>query len=46
MPNDGYDDMCVTVLENAQNAGLCDVSGKIFLYIIVARFYFILFYFK
>jgi len=44
MPNDEYDDMCVAVLEKAQNAGLCDAPGKIFfLYIIVARFYFILF---
>ncbi|CAI6377105.1 unnamed protein product [Macrosiphum euphorbiae] len=27
IPNDGYDDMCVAVLENAQNAGLCETSG-------------------
>ncbi|KAL4153905.1 hypothetical protein QTP88_001738 [Uroleucon formosanum] len=26
--NDGYDEMCLDVLENAQDAGLCDVSGN------------------
>ncbi|KAL4153746.1 hypothetical protein QTP88_001579 [Uroleucon formosanum] len=26
--NDGYDEMCLEVLENAQDAGLCDVSGN------------------
>ncbi|XP_060865346.1 uncharacterized protein LOC132941347 [Metopolophium dirhodum] len=28
MPNDGYDDMCVAVLENAQNKGLCKASDS------------------
>ncbi|KAL4152905.1 hypothetical protein QTP88_000738 [Uroleucon formosanum] len=26
--NDGYDEMCLEVLENAQDAGRCDVSGN------------------
>ncbi|KAL4127493.1 hypothetical protein QTP88_011660 [Uroleucon formosanum] len=28
IPNDGYDEMCVEVLENAQDAGLCDVTRR------------------
>jgi len=45
MPNDEYDGMCVTVLENAQNSGLCDAPGKIFFYAL-SSLDFILFYFK
>jgi len=37
--DDGYDEMCVEVLKRAENAGLCDKPGKIFFYIISARFF-------
>ncbi|CAH1721182.1 unnamed protein product [Aphis gossypii] len=39
--NDGYDEMCCEVLENVQDAGLCDMTSKIFFIIIIiigARF--------
>jgi len=32
--NDGYDVMCVKILNNAEDAGLCNVKSKIFIFII------------
>jgi len=31
--NDEYDEMCVQVLKNAENAGLCKTTSKIYLFI-------------
>jgi hypothetical protein len=42
--DDGYDEMCLEVLNHVEDAGLCDDPGKIFfLFIYYQRFYLFLF---
>jgi len=44
--NDGNDEMCVEVLKNAESAGLCNTTSKIFLLLLALDFYLFLFIFK
>jgi len=47
--NDGNDEMCVEVLRNAESAGLCNTTSKIFLLLLLLLaldFYLFLFIFK
>jgi len=45
--NDGNDEMCVEVLNNAESAGLCNTTSKIFFLLLLALdFYLFLFIFK
>ena len=32
-PNDGYDDMCVKISDNAEGAGLCNVTSNIYFFL-------------
>jgi len=45
--NDGNAEMCVEVLKNAESAGLCNTTSKIYLLLLLALdFYLFLFIFK